>query len=217
MALGLHSHDRVLEGKEVMKLATLLEEITGNRRCATPDDIRKVFGDYHNMLRWLTGFLIGDEKLAGACIVDACTIAETQTPDFHEWLVHWGARATVGCALQIQQANITELAPNYESSDPAHLKHPALSPEYFLLLIKNTENIHARLDVLCRFVLILRGIANESYDKVAAQLGISRSAVEGAYCVAFDALELTSDGVLCSADVPSTRINNEQTPADSTA
>ncbi len=200
-----------------MKLATLLEEITGNRRCATPDDIRKVFGDYHNLLRWLTGFLIGDEKLAGGCIVDACTIAETQTPDFHEWLVYWGARATIGYALQIQQANIAELAPKYESSEPAHLKHPALSPEYFLLLIKNAENIHARLDVLCRFVLVLCGIANDSYDKVAAQLGVSRSAVEAAYCVAFDALELASDGVLCSADVPATRTNNERTLADSTA
>jgi hypothetical protein len=174
MALRLHSHDRVLEGKEVMKLATLLGEITGNHRCATPDDIRKVFGDYHNLLRWLTGFLVGDEKLADACIVDACTIAETESPDFHEWLVHWGARATVGCALQRQHANIAELASKYES-EPAHRKHPALSPEYFLSLV-------------------LRGIANDSYDKVAAQLGVSRSAVEGAYCVALDALELASDG-----------------------
>lgn len=133
-----------------MKLARIFEEIIGNRRGATPDDIRKVFGDYHNLLRWLTGFLIGDEKLADACMVDACTIAETQTPDFHEWLVHWGARATVGCALQRQQANIAELAPKYEKSEPAHLKHLALSPEYFLLLIKNSKDIHARLDVLCR-------------------------------------------------------------------
>ena len=173
-----------------MKLERIFEEIVGNRRGATPDDIRKVFGDYHDLLRWLTGFLIGDEKLADACMVDACTIAETQTPDFHEWLVHWGARATVGCALQRQQANIAELAPKYEKSEPAHLKHLALSPEYFLLLIKNSKDIHARLDVLCRFVLVLRGIAKDSCDEVAAQLGISRSAVERAYCTGFDTLDL---------------------------
>ncbi len=89
--------------------------------------------------------------------------------------------------------------------------------EYFLLLIKNSKDIHARLDVLCRFVLVLRGIANDSYDKVAAQLGVSRSAVEAAYCVAFEALELASDGVLCSADVPAHHINNERTLADSIA
>ena len=177
----------------------------------------RFFGDYHNLLRWLTAFLIGDEKLADACMVDACTIAETQTPDFHEWLVHWGTRATVGCALQRQQANIAELAPKYEKSEPGHLKHLALSPEYFLLLIKNSKDIHTRLDVLCRFVLVLRGIANDSYDKVAAQLGVGRSAVEAAYCVAFEALELASGGVLCSADVPTHRNNNERTLADSTA
>jgi len=198
-----------------MKLPRIFEEIIGNRRGATPDDIRKVFGDYHNLLRWLTGFLIGDEKLADACMVDACTIAETQTPDFHEWLVHWGARATVGCALQRRHADIAELASKYENSEPAHRKHPALSPEYFLSLVKNSEDIHARLDVLCRFVLVLCGIANDSYDKVAAQLGVSRSAVEAAYGIAVEALELASDKVLCSAYVPAHQINSEQTLADS--
>ena len=200
-----------------MKLGMILEEITGNHLCATADDIRRTFGDYHNLLRWLAVFLTGDEKLADACIVDACTIAEAQTPDFHEWLIHWAARATVGCVLHRQHADIVELATKYEKSEPDHRRHPALSPEYFLSLVKNSEDIHARLDVLCRFVLVLRGIANDSYDKVAAQLGISRSAVEGAYCVGFDALELASEGVLCSADVQVGRIDNERTLADSTA
>ncbi len=201
----------------MLKLATILDEIMTKHRGATEDDIRNAFGDYHNVLRWLAVFLTGDHSLAQDCVVDACTIAESQTSDFHEWLVHWGARATVGCALQRQQANIAELAPKYEKSEPAHLKHLALSPEYFLLLIKNSKDIHARLDVLCRFVLVLRGIANDSYDKVAAQLGVSRSAVEAAYCVAFEALELASDGVLCSADLPAHHINNERTLADSIA
>ncbi|MGC2111381.1 MAG: hypothetical protein WA655_17840, partial [Candidatus Korobacteraceae bacterium] len=73
MALGLHSHDWVLEVDEVMKLAEILEEIRGGHRCATTEDIRKIFGDYHNVLRWLAIFLIEDEKLADAYIVDACT------------------------------------------------------------------------------------------------------------------------------------------------
>lgn len=155
-----------------MKLATILEEIRGNHRCAIADGHPKAFGDYHNLLRWLAVFLRGDEKLADGCIVDACTIP---------------------------------------------LEHPALSPEYFLLLIKSSEDINARLDVLCRSVLVLHGIANDSYDKVAVQLGISRSAVERAYCVAFDALEPASDGVTYSADVPASHPNNERTLADSTA
>src|SRR5271165_918555 len=142
-----------------MKLAMLLEEIAGRHRCATADNIRDVFGDYHKLLRWLSRFLIGDERAADACIVDACTISESQTPDFHEWLIHWAARATVRCALQTQHA---QLAPKYEKSERPHITHPPLSLEYFVLLIKHFEDIHARLDVVCRFVLVLRGITHDS-------------------------------------------------------
>jgi hypothetical protein len=185
-------HSRVLEGKEAMKLATILEAIRGNHPCATADDIRNVFGDYHNVLRWLAVFLIGDEKLADACIVDACTIAQTQTPIFHEWLVYWAARATLRCAFQRQHAAIAELVPEYEKGEPVEVELPPLSAGYFRLLIKNSEHIRARLDVLCRFALVIRGIAKDSYGEFAAQLGISRSAVERAYCIGFDTLNLAS-------------------------
>ena len=172
-----------------MKLPTILEKILGIHRYATADDIRNVFGEYHNALHWFAFFLIGDEKLADACIVDACSIAQTQTPFFHEWLVHWAARATVQCAFQSQRARIAELAPGYEQSEPDQEERPPLATEYFRLLVTNSEDIHARLDMLCRFVLILRGLAKDSYDEVAAQLGISRRAVKRAYCIAFDTLD----------------------------
>ncbi len=182
-----------------MKLASVLEQIRGKHRYATADDIRKVFGDYHNVLHWLAVFLIGDEELADACMVDACTIALTQTPVFHEWLVHWAARATIACALQIERARIAELAPEYEKTESVHRERPPLSVNYFGLLIKNSGDIHARLDVLCRFVLVLSGIAKDSCSAVAAQLGISQSAVERAYCVAYDTLDLVSNEVLRNA------------------
>jgi hypothetical protein len=182
-----------------MRLGTMLEEIRRKRRYATADDIRKVFGDYHNVLHWLAVFLIGNGKLADDCIVDACTIAQTQTPVFHEWLVHWAARATVACALQIELGRIAELAPDYEKSKSVHREHPPLSVKYFGLLIKHSEDIHARLDILCRFVLVLRGIAKDSCNKVASQLGVSQSAVERAYCVAFDTLDFVSNEVLRNA------------------
>ncbi len=197
----------LLEGKQVMKLAEILDEITGNHRGATTEDIRNIFGEYHNLLRWLTGFLIGDEKLADDCMVDACTIAETQTPEFHEWLIHWAARATVGCARQRQYAQLAELASKYERSEAAPEKHPPISTEHLLSLVKNSDDIHARLDVLCRFVLVLRGIANDSYEDVATQLGISFTAAQRAYCVAFDIIELTRDGVPCNADAAGCHVN----------
>jgi DNA-directed RNA polymerase specialized sigma24 family protein len=172
-----------------MKLLTILEQLRGNHRYATADDIRKVFGDYHNALHWLAVFLIGDEKLADACIVDACTIAQTQTAMFHEWLIHWAALATLRSALRTQQPHISELAAEYDKGEPVDVKHPFLSPKDFQLLVKNSEDMRASLDVLCRFVLVMHGIAKDSCEEVAARLGVSQRAVERAYSIAFDTLE----------------------------
>ena len=177
-----------------MNLATLLKRIWGNPRYATADDIRKIFGDYHNALHWLAFFLIGDDKLADSCVVDACTIAETQTPVFHEWLVHWAARATLRFALRSQHARIAELAAEYEKGEPVPVERPPLLKNYFRSLIRNSEDIHNRLDVLCRFALIMRGIAKDSVGEVATQLGVSPRAVERAYCVAFDTIQLVRTG-----------------------
>ena len=200
-----------------VRMTTILKELRGNHRCARADDIREVFGDYHNVLRWLALFLTGDEKSANACVVDACAIAQTQTSDFHEWLVHWAARATVGCVLQVQHARIVELAPEYEESETVQEEHPPLSAEYFRVLVKKSDAIHARLDVLCRFVLIMRGIAKYSCVEVATQLGISPGAVERAYCLAFDTLDAISSEMQSNADVPAGHLNDECTLAGSTA
>src|SRR5579872_2225511 len=117
----------MLDGECAMKLTTILDKIRGHRPYATADDIRKVFGDYHNVLRWLAVFLIGGETLAQACIVDACTIAEAPTEIFHEWLVHWAARATLRSALQVEHDRIAQLASEYEKHEPVHAEHPPLS------------------------------------------------------------------------------------------
>ena len=175
-----------------MKLATILEQIRGNNRYATADDIRKVFGDYHNVLHWLALFLIGDMEIADGCVVDACTIAQTQTSLFHEWLVHWAARATLRRALQIRHSQIVEIASDYGNREPVYAKRLPLSAEHFQRLIENSEEVHARLDVLCRFVLVLHGIARDSCEQVAAQLGVSQNTVEQAYCTAFETLDLVS-------------------------
>src|SRR5271165_3411971 len=104
-----------------MKLAEVTQEINGKHRSVTADDIREIFGDYHNLLRWLSRFLSGDESAADACMVDACTIADSQTSGFHDWLIRWGARATVRCALQTQHALLEDLAPKYEKSEPPEM------------------------------------------------------------------------------------------------
>lgn len=175
-----------------MKLATILEQIRGNNRYATADDIRKVFGDYHNVLHWLALFLIGDMEIAEGCVVDACTIAQTQPELFHEWLVQWAARATLGCALKTRHYQFAEIASEYGNRERVYPKRLPLTAEHFQRLIENSEAVHARLDVLCRFVLVLHGIARDSCDQVAAQLGVSQNTVEQAYCTACETLDLVS-------------------------
>ena len=171
-----------------MKLATLVEEILRKHHYATADDIRETFGDYHKVLHWLVTFLSEDEQDLHGQIIDACALAETQTPEFHDWLVHWAARATVRETLHHQRERIAELAPHYEHQVAVHPSHPPISIEQFWELTKKSEQVRVRLDVLCRFVLIIRGIAKEPLDEVAALLGISRKAVESAYCIGFDLL-----------------------------
>lgn len=182
-----------------MKWPDILDRFS--HRYATVEDVRRIFADYHDALQWLAGFLIGD-KLAPACVIDACRIAERQGPVFHEWLAHWAARATLRCALQKQRAEVAELAPTYERFERVHAKRSPLSPEDLRLLVVESDALPARLDVLCRFVLVMHGIAKESFEDVAAQLGVSQSAVERAYGVAFDTLHLMSERTLCNADIP---------------
>ena len=123
---------------------------------------------------------------------------------------------SAGSALAQGRLALAELAPKYEIGEPAP-EHPPLSVKQFLWLINNAAEIHARLDVLCRFVLVLRGIAKDSYDEVATQLGISLSAAEQAYCVAFDSLTMVAKLDLCSAGLPTSDLNNEDRTTGSAA
>ena len=170
-----------------MKWTHLLQ----GHRYATIEDVRKIFADYHDALHWLAGFLIGEER-APACVIDACNIAERQGPVFHEWLAHWAARATLRCALLTERQKIADLAPEYERFERVHSTRSPLSAEELQLLIERSEVLPSRLDVLCRFVLVMHGIAKEPYEDVAGQLAITPKAVERAYCVAFDTLHIIS-------------------------
>jgi DNA-directed RNA polymerase specialized sigma24 family protein len=177
-----------------MKLATVLERIWGNHHEVTEDEIRGVFGDYHNVLNWLAVFLVEDKQLARACVIDACTIADSQSPVFHEWLVHWAARATFRSAFVVERAAVATLALHYEKDSSVPDEHPPLTVEQLDLLIKNTELIQPQLDILCRFVLVLHGIAKESTEEVGVQLGISSDAVKRAYRFALETLEGATRG-----------------------
>ena len=169
----------------------MLAELIGKRRYASTDDLRNVFGDYHNVLRWLAVFLVGDRTTAESCIVDACGIIQSPEPMFHEWLVKWGAVATVRFALRSQYKGIEMVVSAYAADEEMEEERPPLSAQQVAILIKNSEALHARLDVLCRFALVLRGVAQYSLEQTAQSLGVPRGVAARAYRVAFDTATTT--------------------------
>lgn len=198
------------------KLAMILERIWGKHREVTEDDIRNAFGHYQNVLTWLANFLVRDKEVANACVIDACTIAEIQNPVFHEWLIHWAARATVRSAFVTQREHIAELAPKYEKGSIVEVEHPPLSVEQLRAVIDSAREIQSRLDVLCRFVMVLHGIAKDSYEQVANQLGISIAAVRNGYSLAIDSLGF-HDGAVSSSDAAFPRESNSPQSISRTA
>ena len=174
--------------------------LSHGHRCATVEDVRKIFADYHDTLHWLAGFLLTDKRLAPACMVDACNIAERQSPLFHDWLTHWAAHATLLCALRMQRDDVAALVPKYEQLDDTDTVRPLFSPEDLQLLVDNAEVVRTQLDVLCRFVLIMYGIGKETCADVASQLRLSEGGVVRAYAVAFDTFHRVSERAATDAN-----------------
>lgn len=166
-----------------MKWHHIVDRLT-RKRYATADDVRKIFPDHRKALYWLAGFLVGGDS-ASSSIVDACTIADRRGLVFHEWLAHWAARATVRRALQSQRDIIAQLGSGYEQLEPVHTQHRPLSAEDLQLLVEQSASLRFELDPLCRFVLVMHGLAKDSCEEVAGQLGVSSTAVERAYGFAF--------------------------------
>lgn len=153
-------------------------------------NVGAVFSDYHDELEWLATFLTGDEKLGAACVIDACALAESESSGFQEWLLEWARLATIRSAVQIHQRRIAHLSPAYMQRPCIHGGHPALSAASVEHLVENSRWIMTRLDVLCRFALVICGLEKRSAQKAALLLGVDRTSVEGAYCTAIKFLEV---------------------------
>ena len=67
-----------------------------------------------------------------------------------------------------------------------------MSSDWREILVGESSVVIARLDVLCRSVLVICGLEKRSACEAAALLGIDPAAVEGAYCAALRSLEVVS-------------------------
>ena len=150
----------------------------------------KVFSDYREELEWLAKFLTGDEKLAAACVVDACTLAESPNPDFQEWLLQWAHLGTIRSAVELQHSRITQLSAVYKQRPCNHGGHKALSKDCIDLVVEESDVLISRLDVLCRCALVICGIGKKPAREAAELLGVDPGVVESAYCTALHVLEV---------------------------
>jgi len=159
---------------------------------ATADDIRAAFTEHREELAWLAGFITGDEMLAAACLIDARKLAQNEGKVVQEWLWTSAREWTIRAALDVQRVRIAQLSSAYDQVTCIYEQHaaPPLDIDTLEFLVRESDEIRLRLDSICRFVLVLRGIENRRSREVARLLGISEHAVESAYDAAIKSLDV---------------------------
>ncbi len=173
----------------------------------TPEAIRGAFLNSQEELRWLAAFLTGDDRVGEACVLDACEFMQRSFDAGADCLTVSPAYATLNSAIQVKQSRIAELAAVYENrlcSGRTDEQLPADSLEFIVL---ESNAIRSRLDTICRFVLVICGIEKRASTEAAKWLGISRRAVDAAYCAAIESLAIIDCQGQIEADPGSTAWN----------
>ena len=155
-------------------------------------EVGAAFDEHKEELTWLAEFLTGEELTATACLIDARHLTANADDIFEECLWSWVRRATIQSAVDFERVRIAQLSSVYESGVCAHGQHASLGPETVEFIVRESDLIRARLDALCRFVLILCGIEHRSTASAAVLLGVSKGVVEAAYCTALEALDIVN-------------------------
>jgi hypothetical protein len=164
--------------------------VTTTLGIASAEEIRTAFIENNQALTWLAEFLTGDEMIASACVIDACNLTEREYEIGQKWFWTWPRSATIQSAFDIQRSRISQLSPVYDRGGCIHEHHVPLSQDMTGFVASEFDAIRHKLDVLCRFVLILCGVEQRPPCEAALLLGISKHAVDVAYCTALDSLEV---------------------------
>ena len=159
-------------------------------RYATGEEVRTAFREHKEELEWLAVFFTASAELAEVCVVDAFALATAPSDVVAESLDRWTRCCTIRSAIEMQQSRISLLATVYERAPYAHGDYAPIAPVALDLLYERPEEVALRLDVLCRAALVLRGIEGYSSTDAALMLGVSRTAVEAAYCAALDFFDI---------------------------
>ena len=173
-----------------MEAITTSRSIANSSGVASVEEIRAAFDENKQELIWLAEFLTGDDLMARACVLDACALTQSEYQIGQDWFWTWPRDATIRSILDLLRVRIAQLASVYESRSCFHGQHAPLSPDGIEWVGNHSDAVRLRLDVLCRFVLILCGVEQRSTVETALVLGVNRDAVEAAYCTVLESLEV---------------------------
>ena len=168
-------------------IATPIESRNGIAYC---EGIQQVLSRYCTELEWLAYFLTHDLMVARACVADACRLSLAKNHIFEESLLQWTRRATIRTAIELLGSRMSPSCSAHEANFCAHRKHLPLREDEVEVVVLEQNVLVRRLDVLCRCALVLCGIERHTANEAAALLGVSVSAVHGAYCAALQHLEV---------------------------
>jgi DNA-directed RNA polymerase specialized sigma24 family protein len=171
-----------------------------DERC-TSNDYRRLFAGSAERLGWLCYLLTGNEKLSEK-LLDAALEQSLKGADhvFREWMVSWARRLIVRVCIETMRPQIAEMAQAAYLLPPMRLgaiDQERLSPVLSLPADVLQERL-LELDVLSRFVFVLRALEGYSRRETSLLLNIDDRCCEWTYVRAAESLE----GTLETIEIP---------------
>lgn len=163
---------------------------------ATPGSVYRAFEHQREELTNLASFLTGSGELADVCLIDAYDLCLENGNSWEGSLDSKVRRATFQSAMDLQAPMLAALRPIYSKRHCPHGQHAPVSPEVLTILTSQVPRALVRLDVMCRFALVLRASQDYSPEESAIVLGVSREVLEAVYCSALRALSEFADELL---------------------
>lgn len=162
-----------------------------HERC-TSSDYRQLFAGSAERLRWLCYLLTADEDMSDQ-LLDAALEQSLKGSDhvFREWMVSWARRLIIRVCAETMRAQITATAQSVYMLPP--MRRDAIDQERIAQVMNLPAEIFEerllRLDVLSRFVFVLRAMEGYSRRDTSLLLNIDDRSCEWTYVRAAEALE----------------------------
>ena len=155
---------------------------------ASPAEIVACFQEQRNVLSRLALLITGDQATADQAVVQTCELTLQGNSPFRDWLFEWAKTATIASAISHSTEAIRSCEPVYKDLRCPHVEHlwqgdseeRALSLD--LILRTDAQTLIAKLDPLCRAILVLRVAIRSSIQDCALRLNVPRAAVLAVNC-----------------------------------